>query len=107
MGSSLLGVMTTKETSYGIDPHHHRSGVVVWRRRLLGASARSLVGGGAHRARMSDFSQILPRATRACLRALHADLGHPRFRDRARALHSSTIILRARVPKLLAGAPDR
>jgi hypothetical protein len=49
-GSSLLEVMTTKEISYGIDPHRPRSGVVVWRRRILGASARSLVGGG-HRAK--------------------------------------------------------
>jgi hypothetical protein len=40
----LFEIMTTRETSYGIDPHHHRFGVVVWRRRILGASSRSLVG---------------------------------------------------------------
>jgi hypothetical protein len=56
MGRSLLEIITTKETSYGIDPHH-RSGVVVWRQRLLGASARSFVG-GCHCGRWGDVAEF-------------------------------------------------
>src|SRR5579864_300801 len=36
-------VVTSKETSNGIDPHYHCSGALVWWWRLLGSSSRSLV----------------------------------------------------------------
>jgi hypothetical protein len=36
-GSSLFEVITTKETSHGIDPHCRCFSVVVWRRRILGS----------------------------------------------------------------------
>src|ERR1700722_19864909 len=37
-------VVIAKETSNGIDTHHHSSGAVVWRWRILGPPSGSLVG---------------------------------------------------------------
>jgi len=42
-GSSLFEVITTKETSYGIDSHHRCFGAVVRRRWILGSPQGALV----------------------------------------------------------------